>query len=195
MKNLLLSLLLLFGLLSLGLAQTDDQKEKAFRDFRVKIHQLEIYNMLLPIVMKKDQVKTILREVEKARAKRHEVLDMEYKAMEAIEQQVDDALTAAGDKGVVPGPTLINQLTNATKGSLILYVAWVDDWTDNVYSVVIATLDKGQQATMAKSLNPKDFPGDLKKPEEVSDADRIRIFIKNVLLDPDTYDVLVKMSI
>jgi len=195
MKKLVLCLCLVCVSCIACFAQTDQDKQKAISDFRFKIHQLEIYNMVLPVLLKKDQIRSILKEVEKIREKRREILDAQYKLMRQLQNGVDDALVAASTRGAIPGQQLVGQLYKATQATLIELSLWSSEATDLIYTTVTATLDKGQQTVMAKTLNPRDFPDQLKKPEEVSQADRIKIFIRNVFLDPDAYDILVKMSI
>ena len=130
---------------------------------------------------------------EAVREKRRDVLDGEYKLMLQLTKSVNDAISAA-EKGAVPGQQLVQNLYKATVNSVVTDTMVISEGTDEIFDVVKSTLDKGQLAVMANSLNPKDFPNDLKKPEEVTQDERIHIFIKRVLLDPDAYDLLVNLS-
>lgn len=194
MKKLFVCLSLLCIACSFSFGQTDEDKGRALALFRYKIHQLEIYNMVLPCLMRKDQLKPIIRKIEAIREKEREVLDAEYKIMLQFKKSVDDAIAAA-QKGSVPGQQLVDNLYKATVNSQMTDRMLIQDGTDEIFEVLKTTLDKGQLAVMANSLNPKDFPNEMKKPEEVTQDERIRLFIRSVLLDPDAYDVLVKLSV
>jgi septal ring factor EnvC (AmiA/AmiB activator) len=195
MKKVLVCFVLIFSVCALSFSQTDEQKQQDIANFRARIHQLEIYNYVLPVLLKKDQLRSLLTEIEKVRQKRREILDAEYKVMNQLNARVDEAITAASTKGAVPGQELVSDLYGATQRTQLVMMMWTNESVDVLYTTVLAVLDKGQQTVMAKTLNPKDFPNELKKPEEVTQAERIKIFIKYVLLDPDAYNLLVKMSI
>lgn len=195
MKKLFVCFLLLFTACSFTVAQSDQDKEKAIFELRTKVHQLELYNMILPVVMTKDQLKTVLKVIEKCRSKSRDLVDKEYKNTRTLISEVDDAINAAATKGEVPSQKLIDQLFSASTIAAGLNKAQGDENTDDVYSVVMGTLNKGQIQAMANSLSPKEFPELLKNPDEVTQEQKVKIFCRAVLLDPDAYQVLVKLSL
>src|SRR5579862_9751390 len=134
MKKVLVCFVLLFTASALSFCQTDDQKQQALTDFRYKLHQLEIYNYVLPVLLKKDQIRSLLTEVEKIRQKRHEILDAQYKLMLQYKVKVDDALTAASTKGAVPGQELVNDLYRATQATETELAMWTGESVDMLYT-------------------------------------------------------------
>ncbi|HEY3780405.1 MAG TPA: hypothetical protein VGL56_04925 [Fimbriimonadaceae bacterium] len=197
MRKLLIAFVLVLGACAPMVAhgQTDTEKEAALTKFKAKLHDLEVYNMVLPILMTKDQLKTILKTLQKCRARAHDLLTVQYKAMLTLESKVDDAISAAADKGAVPSPAIISSLYSSSMVAVALRANLLDDDVDDMYDVITKTLNKGQLQAMANSLNPKEFPELLKKPDEVKQEDRIRIYIRAVLLDDGAYPLLVKMSL
>jgi hypothetical protein len=197
MRKFLIAFVLILGVCApmAVFAQTDTEKQAALTKFKAKLHDLEVYNMVLPILMTKDQLKTILKTLQKCRARAHDLLAVQYKAMLTLEPKVDAAVAAAADKDKVPPPDLINSLYVASSVAVTLKAGLLDDDVDDLYDVITKTLNKGQLQAMANSLNPKEFPELLKKPDEVKQEDRIRIYIRAIILDDAAYPLLVKLSI
>ena len=66
-------------------------------------------------------------------------------------------------------------------------------WNENtVYDKIVLNLNAGQKKAMANDLDPASITPGIKV-ESMSDEAKIRFYIRNILLDPLCYDLLVKL--
>ena len=192
MKKLVACLVSLVAIVS-AYAQTDSEKENVLNEFRLKVHKIELYNMILPVVMTKPQIRAILTVIEKCRERSRKFMDKEYELVEKMQADVDDALNKA-DKDQVPSPAIVDKLLQANALNDSFNQDITQQNIDDIYAVVTAQLNAGQQKAMANSLNPKEFPDWLKNPDQVSQEDKEKIFIRAVFMDFEAYDLLKKLS-
>ncbi len=69
----------------------------------------------------------------------------------------------------------------------------VQENVDDVTKVFLEVANSGQRRTAANSLNARLFNFG-KKPEELTESDKVRMFVSEVLLHPQAYDLLVGLS-
>lgn len=171
----------------------DDKALLTFLDsFSLKYEQLRIYGEVLPILMTKEQIRTILSSIEKKRETVRKVRKAEYDVLKKIEPDVDEAIGKA-EKGQMPDSALMTKLQQLSKNTLATTAAFGDVNAQDVADVVMKTLNKGQLAVMANSVNPTDFHL-TSKPEEMKQEEKVKIFVRDVFLNPDAYPLLVKLS-
>ena len=64
---------------------------------------------------------------------------------------------------------------------------------DAVLAVLKSTLNAGQIKAAANSEDMKAFDPNL-DPAKLSDDDKLKFYIKDIVLDPQAYDLLMRMS-
>ena len=194
MKKLILLVLACLGISALSFAQGDQQAREAIQKFDWTTTELQFYNLMLPILITKDEYKQILPPIEKARERVRRTYQKWAKEIHELQPEIDDALAASKDKDRVLPATLQAKIDHE-RGIMAadrLVMAQVNE--DDVYDAIVKALNPGQQKAMANSLNPKMIDPSL-KPDKMTQEDKLRLFIRDVLLTPDFYDDLVKMSL
>lgn len=186
---LLLSLMLVGGVS----AQSAADRAKKSDEILHKIKQLDLMNQLLPLLMTKDQLKKILPAIEKARQKVDQAMTKEFDMLRQFEGKVAKAHSDAFDKGAVPGRDLLNEIIKMFKALNIYRALIADENTDAVIKVLKETLNAGQIKAATNALDPQTFDPSL-KPEQMTEDQKLRFFVKEILLDPAAYDVLVEMN-
>jgi hypothetical protein len=194
MKKFLFMALLATCLVGVCHAQTEDEKNIAQIQFAAKVRKLVFYNTMLPVLMSKEQIRQILPLIEKGRERVRRVLLDEYNDIKPFQPQVDDAIKAAEDKGAVPTRDLLDKLAALVGMFKIRRAGIAEVNEDDVYDAAKKALKPSQMKILSNSINVKDYIPTA-KPETMSEEDKVRLFVRNVLLDPDAYPVLVKLSI
>lgn len=193
MKKLLLTLGFVVVLASTALCQSDSEKAAYEANFGYRVVQLELYNKLLPVLFTKDQLKKILPAVEKARSKVRETKLIEYNEMKKLDTKLSAALKDAQEKNLIPAPSVLTEILQANGRFVTLENAVATTNTEDVFDVLKANLNAGQikaagNAVPAAAMDPKT------KPEDLDTDAKLRVFVKQILLHPVAYDLLVKMS-
>lgn len=179
-------------LCSLAMGQTGDQSIKS-EELVGKIEVINLMNQVNPLVLTKEQIRKLLPPIEKARQKVKEIKKAEADEMKKLETKIDAALKEGYEKGAVPSPDLVKELAATFNAMRIRRDLIAQENAENVYDIFKVTLNAGQLKAAANSLNPKMFNPDF-KPEEMKDEDRHLLFVREILLHPATYEMLVKMA-
>ncbi len=185
---------LVLALLVLGLAVPSlsfSQNSEATK-ITDKIHRLDVLNQILPVLMTKDQIKKLIVEIEKVRQTFKDNEKKELEALQKVEARVAAEVKRCTEKGDIPDEKLMAELGNlrstfiANRGKMSVVN------TANIYLAMKETLNEGQMKAAGNSIDPRYFG--VADPEKVSQEDKLRLWIQNVLLDAVTYDVLVELS-
>jgi hypothetical protein len=183
----------LLALSALGLAaQTQPTAPEADR-ILVKIRELDLLNQILPVLMKPAQVKKILPALERAREAERRIQKDELATLKKLERVIDPALTAAKDKGQVPTRETLNEMFGALREMRLKRLLMVAEESENVLKAVEETLDEGQIKAAANSLDPR-IGHEGMDVSKLSDRDRLRTWVRIVLMDPAAYGLLVDLS-
>ncbi len=176
------------------LARADEKTDVGTAD-RVlrKVRELDLLNQILPVLMTKKQLSAVLTEVEKARANVKKTEAAERDALKELEKKLDPAIESAYKEGKVPEVSVLSEYLvafakmNRARGIII------EMNTTNVLEVLKKTLNTGQLAAARNALNPKAFDpsADVTK---MTDDEKLRYWVKMVLLDVAAYEVLVRLS-
>src|SRR5947209_426291 len=110
MKKILACLLVVACVAPLCVAQSDESRMAALNSFDYKVRKLELYNLLLPLLLSKEQLRAILPPIEKAREVVRIVRKSEVDEIKKLDVKADDALKAAEEKGAVPTKALMDDL-------------------------------------------------------------------------------------
>lgn len=192
MKHLLLVLVLAFSLLGISTAQ-DSEKTKIANATLERMRQLDLLNQLIPLVMTKEQIRKLLPAIEKARRdvkiQQAEEADLIGREAARVQKAVEDGI----NKGDVPDVKLLRDLNALIRFMSMKRDAVASDNTKDVMTAMKATLNAGQLKAAGNSLNPRVYETKV-KPEEMKDDDRLELFVREIMLDPLAYDILVKMQ-
>ncbi|MBX3118256.1 MAG: hypothetical protein KF784_04265 [Fimbriimonadaceae bacterium] len=194
MKRVLLAVLLIVSIVAAAPAQTvPDATAKRSDAILSRARQLDLLNHILPLVMTKDQIKQLLPAIEKCRAKVKQVIQREADNLKLVEIEIDRAYEDGVKKGAVPSKELLNKLNRLFIGFAILRDAAASENADDVLAVMKSALNEGQLKTASKSLDIKVY-NPKAEPDKMSDDEKIKYFIRDVILDPLAYDLLVALS-
>jgi hypothetical protein len=192
MKNLLLVFVLIFGLVAFDAAQ-DSDKAKRSNAILEKMRQIDLLNQLVPLVMTKDQIRKLLPVIERARQDVRKQQAEEADLLLKYQARIEKAVADGTDKGIVPEKAFLKELNAVVLTMTMKRNAVASDNTDAVLAAMKSTLNVGQLKAAGNSLNPRVFDTGI-KPEEMKDDDRLKLFVREIMLDPLSYDVLLKMQ-
>jgi len=194
MKQLLLSIALCFSLLACATAQVTTLKGGKSDQINIKIHEVDMLLQILPLLLTKDQINSkLLPIIEKNRDMLRKELAYEDDELAKLESILDDAMTAAYDKGAYPARKITDEVAAKTKQLSnrrnIVELQMVGSMTE----VLDLTLNAGQKKALLGSFDTK-FSYPNLKPEQVTDALKMNFFVERVFLDPITYEILKKLA-
>ncbi|RYG44003.1 hypothetical protein EON79_15845 [bacterium] len=156
-----------------------------------KFNQIDILGKLLPVALTKEQIRAILPSIQKARQKEFEIRLLDATELQKLEADVNKAVDGGADRNEVPTPELQNRIRKVASAILIRRQIATNEMIDLVYAACQKNLDAGQLKVMASTLKPEAAaPGAKVEGDEAN----IRSFIRYILLDGLTYDLLRRMS-
>lgn len=197
MKKVFLAIALfscVFGSMAVASAQTTKADAgKRADEILAKVHELDLLNQLLPVLMTKEQMRKILPSVEKAREMVKATEKGEAEQLEKLAAKIDPVLKEAYEKNKVPSQEVLLEYAKTFVKLRVVRRSVIESNTTAVLEVVQKTLDKGQLAAARNALDPKLIDPSLDK-EKMSDEEKMRFWVKVILLDPQTYTILLKLS-
>jgi hypothetical protein len=186
-------LLLAFALVCGASAQTEAQRAEHSEKILNKIKALDLMNHMLPLLMTVDQMKQMLPVLEKCREKEKQQQIKEYELLRKYETRLDEANKKALQTSQVPGRDLLNELATLFKSFNLGREVIVTENTDAVVAAMKKILNEGQIKAAIGDLNPALFDPSL-KPDKMTDEEKLRFYVRTILLDAVAYDVLLRMS-
>ncbi len=190
-KQFLVVLLLAISCLSFG--QTKNDKDIRSDEVFGKIREIDLLFNILPVLLTKDQINKILPALEQARAAVRKTRDIEYDEFMKAEPAIDKSIEAATAKNVLPSRQdranwsgLIASLDKLRQFAVLQEIAIVTP-------VLEQSLSKTQLKVMANMVDPRVFDPKA-KPDEMTQDQKLTLYVREILLDPRTYDLLVKMA-
>jgi hypothetical protein len=185
-------LALLVAVAAPAFAQSEE-KARHSQAVQAKFHQIDLLIQILPLVLTKDQIKKLLPAIEQVRAKQKKALEFEDDEILKLEAKVDPAIQAGFEKGTYPPRELQLEVYKITKALAVRRSLLRNEFIDDVYAVVDRVFNAGQKKAAANSLDWKALdPSAVSDPK--SDEQKIKFFVRWVLIDPGTYDILVKLA-
>lgn len=193
MNNPLRAFALILAVSGAAFAQGPGEKAAASDTAVTHIRQVDLLNHLLPILWTKKQINAILPALEKVRQTINLVHDNEYHKLLELDPKATAAIDKALKDGQVPSRDTLNEF-NSELSKLALTRTVLGKQNEGiVYDAIVANLNSGQKKAMANDLDPKSIDPSVDA-SKLSDEDRIRYYIRNILLDPLTYDLLIKLT-
>ncbi len=159
----------------------------------MKVHKLDLLNQILPVLMTKDQIKKLLPVVEKARdmVRKQEAAELEQ--MKKYEGQLDGAISDAMDKKQVTKSEVLGSLRGMARGLEGSRMIVIADNTELVRKKFVEVMNAGQVKAAANALDPRLIDPNAKV-DSLSEDDKLKLWIRAILLDPMAYDLLVDIS-
>lgn len=192
-RKLLLVLSLLFATFTFSFAQpVNPDMARQSTDILTNMRKVELLNQLLPLVLQPNQIQQLLPVLERIRAKQGKLLIQENKDLTEF-QKTSLSAVGAGIKGKLPDPALVRMIQVFYKANDIRRQVAMGENIDALMPTIYKTLDKGQQKVMSNSLVLQFFEPDI-TPKQATEEQKMRVFCREVLLDPLTYDLLVQMG-
>lgn len=158
-----------------------------------KVGQLDALIQIVPLALSKDQISPILSAIERAHQKQRDVAALDAKDLEKVEAKVSKMVDEGINKGIYPPREAQKEIAAIIYAEGIRRNLLYDDMVDTVFKVCKTTLNQGQLKVMEKSIDPTRFEPPTKGVEMDADA-KIKYYVRRVLLDPPSYDVLIQMS-
>jgi hypothetical protein len=157
-----------------------------------KIQQLMLLDQILPVTFTKPQLRELIPVIEKARQAEHDLAQKELKLLRRSEAKMDAALANARKGRITTGPEL-KEITSMLQAVAATRSAMVREQSENVRRAMVQACNKGQVKAALKGFDPRWFDRRL-DPEKMGDEERLRLYVRLVLLDPEAYPLLVELS-
>lgn len=171
-------------------AQPSEDRAKRSDAILRKAAQLNLLNQLLPLLLTKAQIDALLPAIEKARSAVRRIEQQEFELLAKLEPKLDAEIKAGIDKKQLPAQEVLRNVAITFKAFSISRSAVGAENVDGVLSVFKAKLDKGQQAAAINALDASFLGPD---PSKITDDQKLRLYISSILLDPQAYDLLLKL--
>lgn len=158
-----------------------------------KIGKTDILFNILPVLLTKKQILDLLPVLERARENVRKQMDKEDAFLKDVESIADAAYQKAIEKNLLPSEEERSKLGKALLAYRLGREKVAADNVDLVQPAFDRIVNAGQRKTAANSLNVRAFLPEA-KPEQMSDSEKERLFIRFILLDSATYDMLTDMA-
>ena len=193
MKHILICLGLLAGFFGIAHSIQTPEEVKKSEQIMLKMKQLDLLNQMIPLALTKEQIGKLLPSVERARAKVKQTQKEELNVLLKLESKLTDAIKTSTEKQIAPPKALIDEVSDETFKLAQKRGAIITENVDSVFKVFNDTLNAGQKKAAANSLAIAYFIPDA-DPKKMTDAEKIRVFIQEIFLDPQAYDVLLQLE-
>lgn len=155
----------------------------------VKMRQIDLLNQILPVLMTSEQLQKLLGPVEKARKAERDIEKAELVELKKMNDKLDTALKEAKEKSQVPSTELQAEIFKMLKGFQAKRLEMTIEQNEAVLKAVEESLDEGQIKAASNALT---LP--TKEGEGMTSRDKLRRWVRAVLMDPLSYDLLVELS-
>lgn len=184
----------LIAILAAQSAPQETKIPKAIEDSNkvfYNISRLNTVKFVLPLLLKKKQINDLLTSMEKVRATEGKMREAEAIALLKIDPEITAAVNAALEKGTYPNRELQQKILKTQDNIINIRRAFVEGNVEEIYSTCKKTLDEGQLKSMG-AIDANSFSPGIKT-DGWTDEDKQRFYVRTVLLDGLTYELLKKM--
>lgn len=180
---------------SLCFAQEVTQAGKDVDTILLKVSKLNIVKYVTPLLLKKTQINALLTTIERCQAKQREIVDLDAKEFKSrkIEAEIDKALDEALNEGSYPKRELQSKIIAIQDAILLRRKIATNEMIDMILDTCKKNLNEGQMAVMRNLTDPNYVEGD-KKASKLPDDEKTKLYIREVLLSPLTYDILKQLA-
>ncbi|HTQ10637.1 MAG TPA: hypothetical protein VMI31_11235 [Fimbriimonadaceae bacterium] len=194
MKRILVIIIVVVALMATipAMGQASDQGSKSDQVL-MKLRQIDLLNMLIPLALTHDQIEKILPAIERARQRVRQAEKDEAATLLKLDGKVTEAIKKSIETSVAPPKELLDELAHTTQAMGDTRDSIALDNTESVLKVFVDTINAGQKKAAINSFSPA-FIDPKAKPDTITDDVKLHFFVNNILLDPQAYDILVQMS-
>jgi hypothetical protein len=193
MKHIIVCLGVILTLFGHGHAQLSPEQSRKSEAILMKLRQIDLLTQFVPLALSKEQINKLLPAVERARAKVIALQKEEAQTLEKLDGKITEAISKSIDKNTPPPKALLDELALATATMGAKRDVLIDENTVAVMKVFNDICNAGQKKAAANSLAPQLFDPNL-KPDKMTDGEKIRFFVQQIVLDPQSYDVLIRLE-
>lgn len=161
--------------------------------FDVKVRKIDLLNQILPVLFTRKQIDALLPVIERARVRVKETRKKEDVLIKDFQKSVDEAIKNGTEKQSVPPRKILTDLTRLLEAIRITRQMVAAENAKSVQEVFDKVCNAGQRKVAAQSLALGMFEP-APDPEKVTEAQRELIFVREILLDPLAYDLLVDLQ-
>jgi len=184
-RTVLLLPLVSFALIVAPFANAQDDATKILG----KMRQVDILNLILPVLMTPEQIQKLLLPIERARKAVKDIEKAELVEMKKIEGKLDLAIKEAKEKSLVPSSEVQKDIVKLLTTFSLVRSLMEAEQNEAVLKVVEESLDEGQIKSATNSLTFSGSGG-----VKLSDRAKLGRWVRAVLLDPVAYDLLIELS-
>ncbi len=184
--------IVLAAISSTTLAQTTD-KAKRSDGILKKARQLDLLNHLLPLTLTKAQINSLLAPIEKCRRKVKEIEGLEADDLIKYEARIESVVADGADKGKVPSIDFLKEMNKLFIAFSVRRQIAAGENAEIVLAEIKKSWNKGQLTVASKSIDIKAYDPTYDAATATEDF-KLSFYIKDILLDPQAYEVLVRMA-
>jgi hypothetical protein len=191
----LFAVLLVLASCSAAFAQaaSDAERSRRSEEIMTRAVQIDLLNQILPVLLSTDQLRQLLPTIERIRQRVRETEKLEFDELRKLESKLEAAYKDGMEKGLVPPRELIGEVFSTYSRLGVSRRLMAEKNAQDVLDKFMEVANAGQQKAAAQALNPRTFDASA-KPDEMSQEDRLRLYVREILLHPLAYDILVKLS-
>jgi hypothetical protein len=155
----------------------------------MKINRLDICKFVLPLLLDKKQLNDFLTTLEKCRAAEKDMYEKDADEIAKLDGKVSKALDEAVKDGNYPSKELQKEIIAITQGIANRRLIVTGNMVTLLNETAKKTLNAGQLKAMTNLIEPKSIDPNLKT-EGWSDEEKINFYLRRVMLDLTTYELL-----
>jgi hypothetical protein len=189
-------ILLVLGLAlasSLCFAQDITQAGKDVDQTLLKINKLNILKYVTPLLLKKTQINALLTTLEKCQAKQKEIVALDARDLKPYEAELDKAIDSALNDGSYPKREFQGKIIAIQEALLVRRRLATNEMVDMLLETSRKNLNEGQIAVMRNLTDPNYVEGQTKA-SKLSDDEKTKLYIREILLSPLAYDILKQLA-
>jgi len=176
-----------------GLAQTPSADQLRADQIFAKARKCDVLNQLLPVLMTKAQIKSLLPVLERCRQNVRDTEAKELVVLKKLEAKLDKAIMDGTTRSQVPSRDTMKEIASTYRVLGMIREAVIGENVDSVFSTLDRDLNEGQKKAARNALNPANFDRSI-DPKKLTDEKRFKFWIRLIILDPNSYDLLLKLS-
>ncbi|MFQ3668699.1 MAG: hypothetical protein SNJ74_09445 [Fimbriimonadaceae bacterium] len=190
----ILAVALVAALAGSAIAQAaPDARARKSDETMAKIRQLDLLNHILPLLWTRRQINDVLPAIERSRERVRNIQRLEHDELVAFEKRIDESIENGINKQAVPPTQLMTELRALLISFSVRRANAAEENANAVLAAMKRSMNEGQLRAAAGSLDARVQERGLDTSGWTQD-DRIKYFIKDILLDPQAYDILVRLS-
>jgi hypothetical protein len=186
----------LFGMSAFAMAQSSAAAPKTDLErgdvtFR-RLATLDVSLKILPVAFTKEQINALLPVLERCRNKEKQIRELDAKEFIKIEEKVENALKGAIEQSRYPTNEFKEEIAKLTNAIAVRRQLATNEMVDTIYEAMKKSLNTGQIKAISNLIDPK-YGNGTENPSKMTEEERIRFYIRGIMMDATTYELLRKM--